>query len=60
MQNKNFTGKIVKDPDHPGELLLDLGNELCEEMGWKIGDQLVWEQLEDGKWSLKKVTSQSN
>ena len=60
MQSKNFTGKIVKDPDHPGELLLDLGNELCDHMGWHEGDQLEWRQLEDGKWSLTKIASQSN
>ena len=51
---------LVEDPDHPGELLLDLGEELCEHMGWNEGDQLLWEQLEDGKWALKKITSQSN
>ena len=58
MQSKLFTGKIVEDPDHPGELLLDLGNELCEEMGWNIGDQLEWRQLEDGTWSLNLISSQ--
>ena len=51
---------LVEDPDHPGELLLDLGEELCAEMGWQEGDQLEWKQLEDGKWSLTKITSQSN
>jgi len=49
---------LVEDPDHPGELLLDLGNDLCAEMGWEEGDTLEWKQLEDGKWSLTKVISQ--
>ena len=51
---------LVEDPDNPGDLLLDLGDELCAEMGWKEGDTLEWKQLEDGKWSLTKITSQSN
>ena len=59
MQPNNFTRTIVEDPDHPGELLLDLGDELCEQMGWSEGDTLEWQQLEDGRWSLKKITSQS-
>ena len=58
MQPSNFTGKIVEDPDHPGEILLDLGNELCEQMGWSEGDTLEWQQLEDGRWTLKKISSQ--
>ena len=49
---------VVEDPDNPGELLLDLGDELCEQMGWSEGDTLEWQQLEDGKWSLKKISSQ--
>ena len=58
--HSKFTRTLIEDPDHPGELLLDLGEELCEHMGWNEGDQLLWEQLEDGKWALKKITSQSN
>ena len=49
---------VVEDPDHPGELLLDLGDELCEQMGWSEGDTLEWQQLEDGRWSLKKISPQ--
>ena len=60
MQTSKFERTIVEDPDHPGELLLDLGTDLCEQMGWSEGDQLVWKQLEDGKWCLKKISSQTN
>ena len=49
---------LVEDPDNPGEVLLDLGNDLCAEMGWEEGDTLEWKQLEDGKWALKKISSQ--
>ena len=46
--------QVVEDPDHPGEMLLDLGSELCERLGWQAGDQLVWTANEDGSWTLTK------
>jgi hypothetical protein len=49
------TVQIVDDPDHPGELLLDLGNELCAELGWAIGDTVQWIDLKDGSWQITKI-----
>ena len=49
------TRKIVEDPEQPGELLLDLGNELCDELGWKPGDVIEWIDNKDGSWTLKKT-----
>ena len=46
---------IVEDPEQPGELLLDLGNELCEELGWKPGDVIEWQDNQDGTWTLRKT-----
>lgn len=48
---------IVEDPEQPGELLLDLGNELCDELGWKEGDVIEWVDNKDGSWTLKKSTN---
>ena len=48
---------VVEDPDHPGELLLDLGTELCAELGWQAGDTLEWIDNKDGSWLLQKKTS---
>jgi hypothetical protein len=48
---------VVEDPDHPGELLLDLGTELCAELDWQIGDTLEWIDQKDGSWLLQKKTS---
>jgi hypothetical protein len=63
--NKNMTTKtlnVVEDPD-TGELLLDLGNELCAELGWQVGDTLEWIDNKDGTWLLsnpsKSTISQS-
>lgn len=51
--------QVVEDPDHPGELLLDLGTELCAELGWQAGDTLEWIDNKDGSWLLQ-LTSQKN
>ena len=47
--------QIVQDPDSQ-ELLLDLGLELCEQMGWKAGDELYWIENGDGSWTLTPQT----
>jgi hypothetical protein len=54
MTGYSWIRAIVEDPDYPGELLLDLGDELCEHLGWKEGDELEWNDNQDGSWSLKK------
>lgn len=51
---KSWTRNIIEDPDNPGELLLDLGNDLCTELGWEVGDTLEWIDNKDGTWSIKK------
>jgi hypothetical protein len=45
---------IVEDPDHPGEMLLDLGDEICKHLGWREGDTLEWQDNKDGTWTLRK------
>ena len=52
MQN-NKTLDIVEDPQ-TGDLLLQLTDELCKEMGWTVGDILEWIDNKDGSWSIKK------
>ena len=49
------TVQVVEDPDNPGELLLDLGNELCAEIGWKVGDTVEWIDQKDGTWLLRST-----
>lgn len=50
------TAKIIQDPDNPDELLLDLGHELCDQMGWAEGDVIEWIDNKDGSWTLQKKT----
>jgi hypothetical protein len=59
MTRYSFITTIVEDPDHPGEMLLDLGDELCEHLGWKPGDELDWVDNKDGTWTLRKKISSS-
>jgi len=53
------TVQVVEDPDNPGELLLDLGNELCAEIGWKVGDTIEWIDRKDGSWLLQSTSQKS-
>ena len=46
------TVQVIEDPNNPEELLLDLGTELCEEMGWKVGDTVQWIDNKDGTWQI--------
>ena len=48
--------QVIEDPDDPDQLLLDLGTELCEQLGWAVGDQLEWIDNKDGSWTLTKQT----
>ncbi len=52
MTNTSRILTVVEDPDNPGELLLDLGTELCAELGWQVGDILEWTDNKDGTWLL--------
>jgi bifunctional DNA-binding transcriptional regulator/antitoxin component of YhaV-PrlF toxin-antitoxin module len=43
------------------EGLLTFPPEVLEELGWKEGDTLLWEDGKDGSWILtKQVDSNSN
>lgn len=47
--------QIIEDPDNPGELILDLGPEICDRLGWQPGDNLLWADNGDGSWTLSKL-----
>jgi len=53
---ESITVTVVQDDQDPEQLLLDLGTELCERLGWNPGDQLDWTENEDGSWTLTKKT----
>jgi hypothetical protein len=49
--------QVVEDPKHPGELLLDLGLELCAQLDWQVGDTIEWKDQKDGTWLMTKSAS---
>jgi hypothetical protein len=53
------TAQVVEDPDHPGELVLDLGLELCAQLGWQVGDTIEWTDQKDGTWLMTKSASKN-
>lgn len=54
----SHVAKVVADPDDPNQLCLDFPDELLQEMGWSIGDQLEFIEV-DGLWTIKKVEDSS-
>lgn len=55
MTTETFVRTLMPDPDQPGELMIELGEEVCAQLGWQVGDQLEWLDNEDGTWTLKKI-----
>ena len=53
MQNKITTLNVEEDP-LTGDFFLQLTDEICEELGWTVGDTLIWEELPNNSWSIKK------
>ena len=47
------TVKVEEDPD-TGDLVLPLPTELLNQMGWDFGDTLIWDDNQDGTFSLSK------
>jgi hypothetical protein len=50
MSDKTYVAKIehldATDPHAEGELCVRLPDELLEQLGWEIGDELDWEENE--------------
>jgi ABC-type lipoprotein release transport system permease subunit len=54
MTQQEFTRTLIEDPETPGEFLLDLGDDLVNQLGWKVGDTITWINNLDGTWTLRK------
>ena len=54
---KSFIRNVIADPNNAEELILDLGDEICDELGWKEGDVIEWVDNQDGTWTLRKKTT---
>ena len=51
---------VTVEEDENGDLVLPLPTELLNQMGWDIGDELVWsESFSKGSFSLTKKVDKS-
>lgn len=46
---------VTLEKDENGDLILPLSDELCSELGWKIGDTIKWTDNGDGSWTMTKL-----
>jgi hypothetical protein len=44
MPHKTYTANVQLDPENREDYVLTFPDELLKEMGWGIGDTLVWEE----------------
>lgn len=52
MSNKSWTVEVEQAPD--GEYFIQLTDEMLQESGFKIGDEIEWKDNGDGSWSIVK------
>lgn len=45
---------VTLEQDAHGELILPLGDDLCKEVGWQVGDTISFADNGNGSWSLTK------
>lgn len=47
---------ITQEDPETGELILPIPAELMQQMKWKEGDQLNFDQDDQGRWVISKVS----
>ena len=50
---KSWTIKLENDPE-TGDLIMPIPVDMLNQVGWDLGDTLIWEDLHNGTWGLKK------
>jgi hypothetical protein len=49
----NWTVTLETDPE-TGELIMPFPPDMLAQVGWDFGDTLIWEDMNNGSWSLRK------
>lgn len=52
----HWTVKLEEDPE-TGDLIMPIPTDCLNQVGWDIGDTLLWEEMGNGSWSLRKQDS---
>jgi hypothetical protein len=55
----NWKVKLETDPE-TGDLIMPLTPDMLSQVGWDVGDTLIWEELHNGSWSLRKKEDEQN
>ena len=50
--SKTWTIEVQEHED--GELFIELNDEILDQSGFKVGDDLIWTDNKDGSWTLSK------
>lgn len=50
---KSWTITLEEDPES-GDLVLPFPPDFLNETGWKEGDTLIWDDIKDGSFTLRK------
>lgn len=45
---------LTVEADSDGELMLQFPDELMDALNWQPGETLVWEDNQDGTWTITK------
>jgi hypothetical protein len=56
IKNENTDEMIKIDiVQRDGKDFLEIPEDILNKMGWSMEDNLIWDELEDGRWGIKKV-----
>lgn len=50
----------VQENGKTKELFIEFPPDALNQVGWDVGDTLIWEELDHGAWSIKKCESDEN
>lgn len=45
---------VPVEEDSNGDMIITFNDALLNQMGWDIGDKLLWEELPNGSWMITK------
>ncbi len=55
-KRQNSWALEVQENGKTKELFLEFPPDALNQVGWDIGDTLIWEELDHGAWSVRKKT----
>ena len=56
---KSWTVTVQEDLDNPDELIMPFPEDMLDQVGWVVGDTLVWNVLASGEITISKKVETS-